>query len=93
MSAIQEQVRLSIEQCIRDHLDQVGDREEAIVGASREIVSSLFRPLPGSVAAEREKKILDAIERIDLTLRIPAAEYVPAISDVFTVIDNLKKEL
>lgn len=32
-----------------------------------------------------------AIERIDETLRVPAAEYVPAIGDVFTIIDQIKK--
>lgn len=29
------------------------------------------------------------VKRIDETLRVPAAEYVPAISDVFTLIDAL----
>lgn len=29
-----------------------------------------------------------AIKNIDLTLRVPAAEYVPAIQDVFQIIDD-----
>lgn len=39
--------------------------------------------------AENER-LRSAIEDIDQTLRVPAAEYVPAISDVFTIIDGLK---
>jgi hypothetical protein len=45
----------------------------------------------GYVALENENKRLKiALEEIDNTLRVPAAEYVPAISDVFTIIDKLK---
>lgn len=35
-------------------------------------------------------RLREAIQKIDLTLRIPAAEYVPAIGDVFEIIDSLK---
>lgn len=35
-------------------------------------------------------KYLETIDRIDQTLRVDAAEYVPAICDVFTIIDVLK---
>lgn len=83
-----EQLRLSVEQCIRDHLAQDVDRDAAIVEASREIVAGLLRPLSGGPT------LVDAmalIERIDLTLRVPAAEYVPAIGDVFSLIDDFRK--
>ena len=33
-------------------------------------------------------KLRSALEKINLTLRIPAAEYVPAIGDVFGIIDE-----
>lgn len=33
-------------------------------------------------------RLKDVIDRIDMTLRVPAAEYVPAIGDVFTIIDK-----
>jgi hypothetical protein len=32
-----------------------------------------------------------AIKKIDHTLRVPAAEYVPVIGDVFTIIDSLAR--
>lgn len=35
---------------------------------------------------------LEAIRKIDAMLRIPAAEYVPAIGDVFGVIDDVYKQ-
>lgn len=37
-------------------------------------------------------KLRKAIKKINMLLQIPAAEYVPAISDIFTVIDDIKKE-
>jgi hypothetical protein len=44
----------------------------------------------GDVEARVEK--LEALIRdIDYTLRVPAAEYVPAIRDVFKLIDEWKK--
>jgi hypothetical protein len=40
--------------------------------------------------AAREIRVLrHLVKRIDETLRVPAAEYVPAIGDVFTLIDAL----
>lgn len=36
-------------------------------------------------------KANDLIQEIDKTLRVPAAEYVPVIGDVFTLIDKAKK--
>lgn len=33
-------------------------------------------------------KLRKVIQQIDQTLRVPAAEYVPAIGDVFTIIDR-----
>lgn len=38
--------------------------------------------------AARCKAMEEVVERIDQTLRVPAAEYVPAIGDVFTIIDE-----
>ena len=32
----------------------------------------------------------NTIRHIDMTLRVPAAEYVPAIQDVFIIIDQWK---
>ena len=44
-----------------------------------------------SLVAEVER-LQELLERIDRTLRIPAAEYVPAIGDVFTLIDNSNRK-
>jgi hypothetical protein len=60
-----------------------------------------FMNLAASMSAERVHSRLapalicavDALERIDLTLRVPAAEYVPAISDAFTEIDRAKARI
>jgi hypothetical protein len=35
-------------------------------------------------------QLVAAIHQIDQTLRVPAAEYVPAIGDVFTLIERLR---
>lgn len=43
--------------------------------------------------AEAAKKYEDAIDQIDLMLRIPAAEYVTEIGCIFTLIDKLKRPL
>lgn len=47
--------------------------------------------------AEFRKNRIDQLEAaltaIDHTLRIPAAEYVPAIGDVFTIIDRCMPDL
>ena len=84
---MQEQMRLSIEQCIREHIAQDVDFDNAVVEASREIVAALVRPIEGPTRNDA----LALIERIDQTLRVPAAEYVPAIGDVFTLIDNFRR--
>ena len=36
--------------------------------------------------------MLELIERIDQTLRVSAAEYVPAIGDVFKLIDEFRQQ-
>ena len=41
------------------------------------------------LTAERDA-LRELVEAIDLTLRVPAAAYVPAIGDVFTLIDKAK---
>ncbi len=38
--------------------------------------------------AKEIERLTAVINDIDLTLRVPAAEYVPAIGDVFTLIDK-----
>jgi hypothetical protein len=47
----------------------------------------------GEHIAEHPKVValVEAIKKIDLALTCPAAEYVPAISDAFTIIDNALK--
>lgn len=42
---------------------------------------------------ERVSMLEEAVGKIDQTLRVPAAEYVPAIGDVFSIIDSLKSRL
>ena len=42
---LQESLRLSIESCIREHLEQEDDRDAAIIESSREIVRMLFAPV------------------------------------------------
>ncbi len=37
---------------------------------------------------KREEKLIEIIKRIDATLRVPAAEYVPAIQAVFEIIEK-----
>jgi hypothetical protein len=34
--------------------------------------------------------VVELIRKIDLALHVPSAEYIPAISDVFTIIDGEK---
>lgn len=41
----------------------------------------------------RLARIAINLDRLDHTLRVPAAEYVPAIADAFGVIDQLKKDV
>jgi hypothetical protein len=73
-------------QCVLEHdelpyyLDNDGGHmtDDAVVFAlAQEIVQ---------LAKERDEA-LTLVQRIDEALRVPAAEYVPAISDVFTMID------
>jgi hypothetical protein len=47
--------------------------------------------IPAREAAKRIRELLQTLSIIDKTLTIPAAEYVPAISDVFTIIDKALK--
>ncbi len=37
---------------------------------------------------KREERLIEIIRRIDATLRVPAAEYVPAIQAVFEIIEK-----
>jgi len=37
---------------------------------------------------KENQKLREALEKIDKALRVPSAEYVPAIGDVFTIIDK-----
>jgi hypothetical protein len=39
---------------------------------------------------ERVHRLGSAINAIDMMLRVPAAEYVPAIQDAFAIIDRAK---
>jgi hypothetical protein len=57
----------------------------------RELVNDL--PAEKLKRAEaRVDQLERALEAIDHMLRIPAAEYVPAIGDVFTIIDKCKAQ-
>jgi len=45
-------------------------------------------------AAEKKVELMrEALRKIDLALRIPAAEYIPSISDVFSIIDEALAEV
>ena len=44
---------------------------------------------PHDECRHRIHELEQAIRKIDVTLRVPAAEYVPAIGDVFEIIDKL----
>jgi hypothetical protein len=57
MNAFQEQVRYSVEQVIRDHLDQDSDRDNAIREASMEIVQSIMSK--GSTAQSIIDKVVE----------------------------------
>lgn len=48
---------------------------------------------PSTVLAllDENERLRALVKRIDETLRVPAAEYVPAISDVFALIDEAKQ--
>lgn len=70
--------------------------EAAVCGNCFSLETVKYYP-PCCIVNDREsvKPLLDKLEeavkvidRIDKTLRVPAAEYVPAISDVFTIIDE-----
>lgn len=43
-------------------------------------------------ACERTQKLVEVLQKVDKILQIPAAEYVPAISDVFAIIDEALNE-
>lgn len=45
MNAVQEQFRYSVERCIREHIAQDADFDNAVREASREIVEGLIRPI------------------------------------------------
>ena len=84
---MKEQLRMSIEQTIRDHIAQDTDFDNAVREASRDIVNALERPLHGDGSLS-VGDCLDLIHAIDATLCVPAAEYVPAIRDVFDMVDR-----
>ncbi len=90
---MKEALKLSIEQCLMTHIAKGQDAESTSKAAAEEIIEAICRPLVqesaprGTILVEA----LELIERIDHTLRVPAAEYVPAIGDVFALIDEFKK--
>ena len=57
---------------------------------SVEKATAELRADAGRMRAERDA-LRHLVNRIDETLRVPAAEYVPAIGDVFDLIDALAK--
>ncbi len=59
---------------------QVYTREE------REFIAASRNQREGELAAL--KVALEKLNELDQTLRVPAAEYVPAIADAFTIIDQ-----
>ena len=64
---------------------------ESMDVSEREFILRACKAHAGLV--ERVSMLEEAVSKIDLTLRVPAAEYVPAIGDVFTIIDSLKTSL
>lgn len=55
-----------------------------------EPIVPVIKPLIGELKELREEneRLRELLKRIDTTLTVPAAEYVPAISDAFTLIDE-----
>jgi hypothetical protein len=51
------------------------------------------RSLSRQALSARCTLLEQALRRLDDTLRVPAAEYVPAIQDAFTIIDAAMKEI
>lgn len=51
----------------------------------------LRKELSGAEIVARER-LVGVLDEIDRTLRVPAAEYVPAFGDVFAIIDRTKAE-
>lgn len=88
--------------CTFDHFDQqfmrtfdgidVDDIPDACKSlANLEFIASARNEFAAMIEQCKEaNRLREAIEQIDLALRIPAAEYVPAIGDVFTIINSLK---
>ena len=76
------------EQIWVEHVSEVADRVLNLDGCCdwETVCDSLERQAKQLSAAEALISVIDA------TLRVPAAEYVPAIQDVFTSIDLWKKE-
>ena len=52
----------------------------------REFIAASRNQREGELAAL--KVALEKLNELDQTLRVPAAEYVPAIADAFTIIDQ-----
>ena len=61
--------------------------ERAIRTASKEAYSDRVS-VPLAMAVQDVREVMLRVDRIDQALRVPAAEYVPAISDVFHIIDG-----
>lgn len=53
-----------------------------------------LKTIDANTMMQKISRLEAVIKKIDLTLRVPAAEYVPAIQDVFQIIDDaiLKQE-
>ena len=69
----------------------VGDCADSLANfASPSSVEECMRAMNRATAQLRDRvaALVVLVHQIDLTLRVPAAEYVPAISDVFTLIDG-----
>lgn len=57
------------------------------------VAAGMEAPLPIQQAMAKEILVLrHLVARIDETLQVPAAEYVPAIKEVFDLIDALKTQ-
>lgn len=53
------------------------------------MINVLFNEIDNLEEAKRENtQLRQTLRQVDIALRVPAAEYVPALRDVFTVLDR-----
>lgn len=65
------------------------DEKDMYIKAFQKTVKILEKDL--DILKKENEKLKEYISKIDAALMVPAAEYVPAIGEVFSIIDKVKE--